>query len=326
MALKTNPWLKELEKRHPKAFFAVCLIIPVLVLAIGILLFCVAEDKSVPILMVAIGTLGVVSAVFTNKEMFCKAMKRKSIRLLTLAVSALMVLGVVFGALVWNGVIILNGLSAKKYPVRGIDVSGYQGEIDWQELAGEGISFAFIKATEGSGFVDRRFAYNFEEAQKTSLAVGAYHFFSYDSDGKTQGQNFINTVKPFQGMLPPVIDLEFYGDLENNPPKRADVEPQLKALLDMLEEHYGQKPIIYATEKSYKLYLSGGYKDYDIWIRNVISKPKLSDNREWTFWQYTNREKLKGYNGKEKYIDMNVFKVSAEEFNNYVSTRGYLSE
>ena len=250
-------------------------------------------------------------------------MKRKLVRLITVIVCALAVLGLVFGVLVFNGIIILNGLSVKDYPVKGIDVSHYQGEIDRKKISKENISFAFIKATEGSTFVDASFNYNFNEAQKTSLAVGAYHFFSYDSDGISQAQNFIRTVKPFNGMLPPVIDLEFYGDLEKNPPKREAVEEQLKTLLSVLTEHYGQKPIIYATEKSYKLYLSGDYKDYDIWIRNVILKPKLSDDREWTFWQYTNRGKMDAYSGKEKYIDINVFNGDGDEFNSYAAACGY---
>lgn len=122
-------------------------------------------------------------------------------------------------------------------------------------------------------------------------------------------------------MLPPVIDLEFYGDKEKNPPAKAEVDTQLKAMLDALEAHYGCKPILYATEKSYELYLAGGYAEYDIWIRNVITTPTLSDQREWTFWQYTNRARLDGHNGEEKYIDINVFHGSTEEFQAYVQRR-----
>ena len=140
---------------------------------------------------------------------------------------------------------------------------------------------------------------------------------------ETQAKNFINTVIPFKGMLPPVIDVEFYGDKEKNPPAREQVSKQLKVMLDLLEEHYKQKPIIYATEKSYELFLSNDYEEYDIWIRNVISKPKLSDNREWVFWQYTNRDKLDGYNGKEKYIDVNVFNGNIEEYAEYIKNRTY---
>ncbi len=250
-------------------------------------------------------------------------MKNRLLKITLIAVSALLVVSIVIFALVWNGVIILNGISSYQYDIKGVDVSSYQGEIDWNVLSSQKISFAFIKATEGSSFVDKYFAYNFQEAQKTSLSVGAYHFFSYDSEGKTQAENFINTVVPFEGMLPPVIDLEFYGEKEKNPPNRADVEKQLKVMLVLLEEHYNQKPIIYATEKSYELYLSNDYKEYDIWIRNVISKPKLPDNRTWTFWQYTNRERLKGYNGKEKYIDVNVFNGRPQEFSAYLENKAY---
>ena len=249
--------------------------------------------------------------------------KRNVLILVPVAILLIFLLGVAAYFMIWNGVIILNGFSANQYPIKGVDVSNYQGQIDWQTLAEENISFAFIKATEGSTFVDKRFACNFKEAQNTGLAVGAYHFFSYDSEGITQAKNFIDHVEPFEGMLPPVIDLEFYGDKEIHPPTREYVDSQLKAMLQALEDHYGQKPIIYATEKSYELYLSDDYDSYDIWIRNVITRPELSDNRTWTFWQYTNREKLSGYYGDEQYIDMNVFNGNDQEFTQYIQNCGY---
>ncbi len=101
------------------------------------------------------------------------------------------------------------------------------------------------------------------------------------------------------------------------------MEEQLKTMLDILEKHYNQKPIIYATEKSYKLYLSGDYEEYDIWIRNVITKPSLSDDRQWTFWQYTNRKQLDGYSGEEKYIDVNVFNGNARQYEEYLIKNAY---
>ena len=250
-------------------------------------------------------------------------MKKKFLKVSVLVGSVFLALCVITFVLVWNGIILLNGISARQYNIKGVDVSSYQGDINWNILSSQNISFAFIKATEGSSYVDECFAYNFEQAQKTSLAVGAYHFFSYDSEGKTQAENFIRTVVPFEGMLPPVIDLEFYGENEQIPPKRADVETQLKTMLALLEEHYNQKPIIYATEKSYNLYLSYDYEEYVIWIRNVISKPKVSDNRNWTFWQFTNREKLDGYTGKEKYIDVNVFQGDMEKYTAYLENNTY---
>ena len=77
------------------------------------------------------------------------------------------------------------------------------------------------------------------------------------------------------------------------------------------------RPIIYATEKSYELFLAGAFDGYDIWIRNVVSNPTLADGREWVFWQYTNRETLEGYDGKEKFIDMNVFDGTKQAFDLY---------
>lgn len=229
---------------------------------------------------------------------------------------ALMLLFIAF-IFIWNGIILLNNPSKDEYPIRGVDVSSYQGDINWDILSSNNISFAFIKATEGSSFVDPCFEYNWSEAQETSLRIGAYHFFSFDSEGATQADNYIGTVPKIENMLPPVIDLEFYGDKEKSPPAKENVTQQLQILINELKEYYGLSPIIYATEKSYSTYLAGEFIDCDIWIRNVVSKPNLSDDRPWTFWQYTNRGRFSGYNGTEKFIDINVFNGTSEEFNQY---------
>lgn len=236
---------------------------------------------------------------------------------LFLALAVLFAVGLTAFLLVWNGVILLNNPSEERYPVRGVDVSSYQGLIDWETLAGQGISFAFIKATEGSAFTDMFFAYNYEQAQKTHLRIGAYHFFSFDSPGETQAAHYIETVPKIDGMLPPVIDVEFYGDKKSNPPQAEAVREQLSVLIGMLQEAYGMRPILYATEETYERYLAGSFAECDIWIRGVYTSPRLSDGRDWTFWQYTNREKLDGYEGEERFIDMNVFTGTAEEFAQY---------
>ena len=123
-------------------------------------------------------------------------MKKKLLYFSIITIAIVFICGSLFSILVWNGVIILNASAAREYPVAGVDVSSYQGQIDWETLSSQNISFVFIKATEGSSFVDPCFAYNYEESQKTDLAVGAYHFFSYDSPGAAQAENFINTVTP----------------------------------------------------------------------------------------------------------------------------------
>lgn len=235
-----------------------------------------------------------------------------------LPAAALLTAAAVLAALFFTGVLKLNTPSRERYPVRGVDVSSWQGEIDWPTLAGQGLSFAFIKATEGSGFTDPRFSYNWEEARKTALRVGAYHFFSYDSPGETQADNFIAAVPREPGALPPVVDVEFYGDKAADPPAAADVHPQLDALLRRLEAHYGVRPILYATGKAYRLYLECRYDDYDLWIRDVYFTPSLPASRPWTFWQYADNARLQGYTGREPCIDMNVFSGTPEEFAAYV--------
>ncbi len=211
----------------------------------------------------------------------------------------------------------INTPAKRDYPVRGVDVSAHQGRIDWQTLAGQDIDFAFIKATEGSGFVDRRYYENIRDTLQTNLRVGSYHFFSFESPGLSQARHFIGVVEAHQNMLPPVVDVEFYGEFFRFPPEKDYVERELAAMLEALESHYGMRPIIYVTSRAYKAYIEGGFADYDIWIRDVYFKPRLEENRSWTFWQYTDRAELNGYDGDERFIDLNVFYGGYEEFCQY---------
>ena len=245
---------------------------------------------------------------------------KKKIIIFSIVVAVVMAVSIIPAVLFFNGFMQINP-SKEEYSVRGVDVSSYQGKIDWQTLSEQGIDFAFIKATEGSSFADRNFEYNCKEVQKTPLRWGAYHFFSYDSSGDTQADNFIQTVPIVENMLPPVIDLEFYGKYNDSPKSRDEVAKELQTMLDRLEAHYHIKPVIYATARSYSTYLSGEYADYDIWIRNTLAVPQFADGRKWTFWQYSDKGELDGYSGEEKYIDMNIFNGTHEEFQNYAKER-----
>jgi lysozyme len=233
---------------------------------------------------------------------------------LTVAIAIIFAAAVCFviALLFFKRIIKINTPSLKDYPVRGIDVSSYQGDIDWQTLS-SGLDFAFIKATEGSKYCDENFAYNYAEAQKTSLRVGAYHFFSFDSDGDAQAANYIANVDWYDDMLPPVVDVEFYGDYRTEPKSAEEVVPQLTSLIEALEDCYGVKPIIYATGAAYDMYIEGNFDDCDIWLRSVYFTP----DDGWTFWQYSDTGRLDGYNGEEKYIDLNVFCGSREQFESY---------
>lgn len=249
--------------------------------------------------------------------------KKKKIRIdriiLCILLPALLIAGLMQAIRIkriYDGDIIANIPDPEKYPVNGVDVSRYQGTIDWNVLASQDVTFAFIKATEGSSHQDPCFAYNWREAQNSGVYVGAYHFFSFESSGETQAQNYIETVGSLNGALPPVIDIEFYGDYYNEPASKKDTRKILDDLLDKLESHYGVKPIIYTTARAYYSYILGGsYGDYPLWMRDTYMEPIV----RWKFWQYSDQGVLEGYDGiqpdsTEAYIDLNVYNGSYEKF------------
>ncbi len=198
-----------------------------------------------------------------------------------------------------------------KYPVFGVDVSNYQGDINWHELEAQNVSFAFIKATEGSGHTDESVRRNLDRAASTDIRVSAYHFFSFDSSGETQADNFMAAVGRDEIDMPPVIDIEYYAEKRKNKPSREHAESILRPLLTRLEEYYGTKPIIYTTLPVYCRYVRESFSDYPLWIRSVNCEPDLID---WKFWQYSDKGILSGYDGDEEHIDFNVYNGSAEDF------------
>ncbi|MBQ0084499.1 MAG: hypothetical protein KBS52_07045 [Clostridiales bacterium] len=240
--------------------------------------------------------------------------RKSSVVLLSVAVAVAM-LAAVIGALFYFGILHINNPLSEGYSVIGVDVSAYQGEIDWQTLSAQDISFAFIKATEGSSFVDSHFQDNFAQAQKTDLRIGAYHFFSFESSGKAQAEHFCATVPKVSGALPPVVDLEYYGEFGASNTDSEKIRAELRDFVDAVRDYYGASPIIYVTNSSYKNIIAEGFSDCTFWVRSVYGKPQ--GKPDWSFWQYSNRHVLKGYNGKERYIDMNVFCGSKAEFEEF---------
>lgn len=200
---------------------------------------------------------------------------------------------------------------SEKYPVRGIDVSHHQGPIDWPKAAATGIAFAYIKATEGGDFSDRRFPENWRESKTAGLKRGAYHFFTFCRPGREQAAHFIATVPADPEMLPPAVDLEFGGNCAAGA-GRLNVMKELAAFLDIVEPHYGTKALLYATPEFYAAYLSNRTLDNPLWLRSILFEPSYH-RQPWTFWQYHNRGRIAGIEGP---VDYNVFAGSAAAFAN----------
>ena len=229
------------------------------------------------------------------------------IAIITLAIILAAVFLTVFVLAKQKKVFINKWFVNEKNNTMGVDVSSYQADIDMDKLKEQNIKFIYIKATEGSTTQDERFAENWKNAKEADLLSGAYHFFSYDSEGKTQAKNFIKTVgKDLKGRLLPVVDVEYYGDKEDNPPEKADVIRELKIFLDMLEKKYGVKPVIYTRADLYDKYLKGEFDEYKKWMSSLYTPLSWNYKDDWYIWQYLNKGELEGYTGGEKYIDLNI--------------------
>ena len=196
---------------------------------------------------------------------------------------------------------------------QGVDISNYQGDIDFDVLHEQGIQFVFIKATEGNAWVDPRFTENWAAAKNTNgLRYGAYHFMSFRTPGSEQAASFIDTVPKDKHALPPVVDIELYDEFINNPPSSEYFRSTLDPILSAMEERYGKQPILYTTAYVYERYIQGVY-DNPIWIADHSLPAALPDGNPWLFCQYSYEGQLDGYNGEEPYIDLDVFNGSVED-------------
>ena len=242
-----------------------------------------------------------------NGDIMKKGKKKFIIILIAIVLVAAVIFSSVFLLAKQKKVFINKWFVDEKSSTIGVDVSSYQAEIDMNVLKEQNIEFIYIKATEGSNTQDERFAENWNNAKKAGLLSGAYHFFSYDSEGRTQAENYINTVGPdMEGRLLPVVDVEYYGDKEQNPPEKDDVIRELRIYLEMIEEEYGIKPLIYTRSDIYDKYLKGEFDEYIKWISSLYTPISWNYKDDWYIWQYLNRGELEGYTGGEKYIDLNV--------------------
>lgn len=193
--------------------------------------------------------------------------------------------------------------------VHGMDLSHYQGEIDWRRLddARTGsfpIRFIFMKASEGGDLEDKTFKANFDSARAHGFIRGAYHFYNLKTDPRRQADFFIRHVELDSLDLPPVLDIE------QKPEDRARFESDVKVWLRRIEAYYGVKPIIYASYRYKTKYLNDSVFDaYPYWIAHYYVD-SVAYKGAWKFWQHTDVGTLPGI---EEKVDLNVFNGTWEE-------------
>lgn len=197
-------------------------------------------------------------------------------------------------------------LSSNLDKTYGFDISHYQNreDIKWDSLSIGNktipLEFVVMRATMGNRSADKHFDDFWELAKKHELIRGAYHFYRADEDPVIQANNFLENVKLESGDLPPILDIEKIPKRKTNKKLIED----LKVWCKIVEEAYGEKPVIYTYYHYYKDFLKGEFDGYPLWLANYNDVPIPSPNDEWDFWQFTENGIVHGINTK---VDLDIY-------------------
>ncbi|PWB79566.1 MAG: glycoside hydrolase family 25 [Methylocystaceae bacterium] len=207
-----------------------------------------------------------------------------------------------------------------EFSVHGIDVSKYQGDIDWRAVKESGVAFAFIKATEGGDALDSKFQRNWAAAKAVGIPRGAYHFVYWCRPPHEEIGFFKSVVPNEPDALPPVLDVEATPTSKTckRTLYREEVLADMRKMLEELERHYGKKPIIYSSVDFYQSILhSDALAEYPIWVRSTKYHPTVRyGSRKWHFWQYRSDGSVPGIIGA---VDQNAFHGTPEQWKTWLS-------
>jgi GH25 family lysozyme M1 (1,4-beta-N-acetylmuramidase) len=183
----------------------------------------------------------------------------------------------------------------------GIDISHYQGNIDWDEVrtSHHPIEFVFIRSTMGADGKDTEYSSNWKKAQEKGYIRGAYHYYRPNENSTKQFNNYAASVQLISKDFAPILDIE-------RPSKFGPDNLRAGVLnwLQLAEKKYGKKPVIYTGRTFYNRYLKGHVGGYPLWIASYSGKHKLK-NIDWTFHQFTEKVRVKGIKTS---VDGNDFK------------------
>lgn len=187
----------------------------------------------------------------------------------------------------------------------GIDVSYYQGDVDWQAVKAAGVTFAFARATYGSSKVDPQFSTNWPAIKAAGINRGTYHFYVSTDDPTEQADLFVRTVGSLDADdLPPVLDVESGSGTTN-------LVNGVQTWLDAVEQQLGRTPMIYTGPSFWNEYMTGGFGNYPLWVAEYgVSEPKATNGwSTWAFWQYSESGSVAGISP----VDLDYFNGSLDD-------------
>lgn len=203
--------------------------------------------------------------------------------------------------------------------VKGIDVSHYQGTIDWTKVKADGVQFAFIRVSDGLGTIDSKFETNWSQSRAKGILRGAYQFFRPAQDPIAQADlllSKIGTLSPDD--LPPVIDVEADGGLTP-----AQVAAKVKIWIDHVTAAIGKRPIIYTGFYFWRDQVGAPDQTASpLWHAqySTVACPNIAPPwQDWAFWQYTSSGSISGITGN---VDVNRFNGTRTELESLLMGAG----
>ncbi|MGA2549110.1 MAG: glycoside hydrolase family 25 protein [Burkholderiaceae bacterium] len=192
----------------------------------------------------------------------------------------------------------------------GIDVSHYQGVVDWNAVADAGIVFAYCKASEGTSFVDTQFSSNWANTQSAGIIRGAYHFFRPSLDANAQAELFLSQVVSLEdGDLPPAVDVEASDGID-----AQDIVDGLQIFLDAVQSALDRTPVIYTYPSFWTASVGDSlqFGSYPLWVANYgVSTPTLPDAwSTYALWQFSDSGTVSGVTGS---VDCDSFNGCAAD-------------
>jgi GH25 family lysozyme M1 (1,4-beta-N-acetylmuramidase) len=219
--------------------------------------------------------------------------------------------------------------------IEGIDVSHWQGTINWNAVKNDGIEFAYAKATEGVDFIDSRYVQNMNNARAAGVLIGPYHFARPDSaennplDAANEANDFVDAIEPYYQIpgkfLRPVLDVERLpgaGDIPAGTTQKAFLSEWIRDFIAVVESRLGFAPLIYTNSSYANNYFEPDLAQNDLWIARWTLNPLVTPTpsnlgiwNDWEFWQWTDSWSVAGIAGN---VDGNLFEGTIQDLMQFV--------